>query len=96
VHLENSRFSHELQHQNSIAPENAAEVKRRRLELTRDSTFEVANAAAIHLEIILQCLQVADDDALVHYTGRAVEAMRSVAKLTNEVSSIRNGGIDVR
>jgi hypothetical protein len=75
-----------------LAQRDPAEVKRLRLKLTRDSTWRIANTAAIHLDLLMGCLEVDDDDALVHHVGRAVEAVRAVAKLTNEITAIRNGG----
>ena len=62
------------------------------LVLLRESTWRVGDTAAIHLELALGCLQVADDDALAHDVGRTVNAVRALAKLTNEISTLRNGG----
>jgi hypothetical protein len=76
----------------SADPDQGRSRNRERLPLLRDSTWRVADTAAIHLDLALGCLQVADDDGLTHHVARAVNAMRAVAKLINEISSIRNGG----
>ena len=83
---ENNKSPPELQAQSS------ADERRRRLELLRVSTWSVGDTAAIHVDLALGCLQVADDDGLTHHVGRAVNAMRAFAKLTNEISALRNGG----
>jgi hypothetical protein len=83
---ENNESPPELQAQSS------ADDARRRLELLRVSAWSAGDTAAIHVDLALGCLQLADDDGLTHHVRRAVNAMRAFAKLTNEILVLRTGG----
>jgi hypothetical protein len=66
------------------------QATREMLALKRESVCRVGDSAAIHLDLALGCVAVADDIGLSHHMAFAVNHMRALAKLVNDLSATRN------
>ncbi len=62
----------------------------RRLAMMRDSAWRVGDRCATHLHLMLRSLDIDDDLAAGHHAKHAVEAMRGVAQLVNEILDLRD------
>jgi hypothetical protein len=68
------------------------QIVNERLGLMRQSTWRIGDIAAVHLDLALASLEVSDDHAFHHHTGKVVNAVRAMAKLANEMSALRSSG----
>jgi hypothetical protein len=61
----------------------------RELLALKKSVWRVGDSAAIHLDLALGCVAVADDVGLRHHMAFAMNHMRALAKLVNDLSATR-------
>ena len=69
--------------------DSGTQAKNNLLAINRESIWHVGDNAAIHLDLALGCVGVADDVGLRHHTALAVNHMRAFAKLVNDLSADR-------
>ncbi|WP_374308798.1 hypothetical protein [Methylocella sp.] len=55
----------------------------------RESADHAANTVRVHADLAQCCVEVADDDALIHHAGCAINAARALARIVNEMTRIR-------